>query len=212
MITEKIDAPQFQTLTSHLAPLGLDDIDTDQIIPAEYLKATGRDGLAEGLFALWREDPAFVLNREEHRGAQILLAGHNFGCGSSREHAPWALLEHGFRAMISTHFADIFRANALGNGLLPVQVSPAVSQALFTAVQADPKAEATVDLGHQILTLPDGRKIPFRIDPFARTCLLEGVDALGYLLEREEDISRFETTHQDGLDTRLLDQPGPTSS
>lgn len=193
---------RFTTLTSHMAVLPLDDVDTDQIIPARYLKVVDKEGLAEGLFAGWRyrsdgsPDPDFVLNRPEAQGAQILLAGSNFGCGSSREHAPWALLGWGFRAVIARSFADIFRNNALKNGLLPVAVDAEAHRALLDLAAADPRAPVTIDLPSQEVRLPDGRTAFFPIDPFAKRCLLEGIDQLGYLLSFEEQIRAYEERHE----------------
>ncbi|NLE75970.1 MAG: 3-isopropylmalate dehydratase small subunit [Chloroflexi bacterium] len=191
----------FTTLHSRLLPLPQENVDTDQIIPARYLKGTDKTGLAEGLFADWRRDgqgrqrPDFPLNRPEHQGAQILLAGDNFACGSSREHAPWALLAGGFRAVISTSFADIFRNNALKNGLLPLTLPPQEHQALFALVAAQPDAEVLIDLAAQTVALPDGRRFAFSLDPFARDCLLHGVDELGYLLGLESRIAAYEAAH-----------------
>src|SRR5512133_2237522 len=155
----------FTQLTSTVAPLPQRDVDTDQIIPARYLKVTDKAGLAEGLFAGWRylpdgtPDPAFPLNRPEHQGACILLAGDNFGCGSSREHAPWALAGWGLRAVISTSFADIFLRNAMKNGLLPVIVDVATQRQLFSLLEEEPSMQVTIDLAAQTLTLPDGRQV-----------------------------------------------------
>jgi 3-isopropylmalate/(R)-2-methylmalate dehydratase small subunit len=190
----------FTTLTSTLVPLPYNDVDTDQIIPAVYLKVTSKDGLVEGLFARWRyrpdgqPDPTFPLNNPNYQGAKILLTGDNFGCGSSREHAPWALLGWGFRAVISTSFADIFRNNALKNGLLPVAVDNATHQALFKMVEANPAASVTIDLAQQTLTFSIGRAT-FPIDSFSKTCLLEGVDQLGYLLMQRPKIEAYEAVH-----------------
>lgn len=176
------------------------NIDTDQIIPARFLKVTDKAGLGAGLFAEWRFHPDgspkadFVLNRPEYQGAQILLAGDNFGCGSSREHAVWALQAYGFKAIISTSFADIFRNNALKNGLLPITVDAVTHGRLFNLVQADPRTEVTIDLEDQALILPDGERVRFEIDPFARKCLLLGVDELGYLLSLEPAIAQYERT------------------
>jgi 3-isopropylmalate/(R)-2-methylmalate dehydratase small subunit len=184
---------RFRRLESHTAVLPQADIDTDQIIPARFLKGTTRDGLGKGLFAGWRYDqdgqprPDFPLLRPSAKGAQVLVAGANFGCGSSREHAPWALLDFGFRAVISSSIADIFRANALKNGLLPVVVDPATHQALL----ASPGQRVSVDLESRTLSFA-GARVSFPIDPFARKCLLEGVDELGYLLAQDEDIARYE--------------------
>jgi 3-isopropylmalate/(R)-2-methylmalate dehydratase small subunit len=188
----------FTIITSSLLPLPYDDVDTDQIIPAAYLKVTDKGGLVEGLFARWRYrpdgslEPAFALNRSEYRQAAILLAGDNFGCGSSREHAPWALLGWGFRAVITTSFADIFCSNALKNGLLPVVVGSETHQQLFELVEAEPAATVTIDLAQQTVTLPDGRTTTFPIDPFSKGCLLAGVDQLGYLLRHETQIAAYE--------------------
>ena len=183
-----------------VAPLPNVNVDTDQIIPASYLKVVDKEGLGEGLFANWRwrggragdPDPQFVLNRPEHRDATILLAGDNFGCGSSREHAPWALLAGGFRAVLSTGFADIFCSNALKNGLLVVEIERAASERLFAAVGGDPSSRVAIDLEERTVTLPDGSCVSFEIDPFARRCLLDGVDPLGYLLERLPEIEAWE--------------------
>jgi len=188
----------FKTLTSALISLPRNDIDTDQIIPARYLKVTDKAGLAEGLFSSWRylpdgsPDPNFPLNRPEYQGAQILVAGDNFGCGSSREHAPWALVGWGIRAVISTSFADIFRNNALKNGLLPVIVDATTQNTLFELAEESSLAQVEIDLASQRLTLPDGSTASFPIDPFSKTCLLEGVDQLGYLLNHQEQIAAFE--------------------
>ena len=190
--------PQFTTLTSRIVPLPAVNIDTDQIIPARFLKATDKAGMGDHLFADWRYDsngaprPDFVLNRPELIGAQILLAGDNFGCGSSREHAPWALTGYGFRAVISTSFADIFRNNALKNGLLPVRVDSDTHQMLFDMVEEYPPLEVTIDLQTQQLSLPGGVVVGFPIDNFSKTCLLKGVDELGYLLGFVEQIAAYE--------------------
>ena len=189
---------QFTTLTSRAVPMPVNDIDTDQIIPARFLKVTDKTGLGENLFADWRYDangavrPDFVLHRPEHQGARILCAGDNFGCGSSREHAPWALTAFGFRAIISTSFADIFSNNALKNGLLPVQVPPRVHQRIFDLIAENPAAELTMDMAEQTLLLPGGEKVSFPIDSFAKECLLNGVDELGYLLGFADRIAAYE--------------------
>ncbi len=201
-MTSDRPSPRFTRLESRMVPLLIDDVDTDQIIPAEHLKATGRGDFGEALFAAWRRDPGFVLNRPEHRGARVLLAGENFGCGSSREHAAWALLDHGFRAVVSPRFADIFRANALRNGLLTVTVEREVHRRLATAVEGDPGAEVTIDLEAEQLTLPDGTEVAFAVEPFARRCLLEGVDQLGYLRRQEAAIAAYEARHPPRFDTR----------
>jgi 3-isopropylmalate/(R)-2-methylmalate dehydratase small subunit len=189
---------QFITLTSRVVVVPQNDIDTDQIIPARFLKTTDKAGLGASLFADWRYDPdgrprpEFPINAPRAQGAQILLAGDNFGCGSSREHAPWALTGFGFRAVVSTSFADIFRNNALKNGLLPVAIDAGAHAAMLAQLAAAPDAEVTVDLASQTVTLPDGVRVKFPIDPFARTCLLEGVDELGYILRFEPAIERHE--------------------
>jgi 3-isopropylmalate/(R)-2-methylmalate dehydratase small subunit len=192
----------FTFFSSRLVPLPNENVDTDQIIPARYLKVTDKAGLGEALFADWRFNPDgtpkpdFILNRPEGQGARILLAGDNFGCGSSREHAPWALVGFGFKAIISTSFADIFRNNALKNGLLPIVVDRETHQQLFSLVEEDPQAEVTVDLASQTVQLPDGRRVTFPIDGFSRRCLLDGVDELGYLLGLEPAIAAYEAAHQ----------------
>jgi 3-isopropylmalate/(R)-2-methylmalate dehydratase small subunit len=183
---------------SHVVPLCRDDVDTDQIIPARFLKVTDKVGLGERLFADWRYDESgapradFVLNKPEHQGAQVLLARENFGCGSSREHAPWALVDWGLRAIVAVSFADIFRNNALKNGLLPIAVDEASYARLRDAVAADAGAEVKVDLASQTLSLPDGKAVEFPVDAFAKKCLLSGMDQLGYLLSFAESIDRFE--------------------
>jgi 3-isopropylmalate/(R)-2-methylmalate dehydratase small subunit len=201
---------RFTTLTSSLAPLPIENVDTDQIIPAVYLKVIDKTGLGEGLFAHWRylesegrENPDFVLNRPQHKEAKILLAGENFGCGSSREHAPWALVDYGFRAVISSRFADIFRNNSLKNGLLTVTLPEAVCARLFEAVEADPGVEITIELESQTVTLADGEAVHFDIDPFAKHCLLSGVDQLGYLIDRSADADRYEQRHPTRVDTSV---------
>jgi 3-isopropylmalate/(R)-2-methylmalate dehydratase small subunit len=188
----------FITLRSTMAPLPRHDVDTDQIIPARYLRGTSRRGLDEGLFAGWRyradgtPDPAFVLNQPAYGGAHILVVGDNFGCGSSREHAPWALLDYGFRAVVATSFADIFRNNALKNGLLPVAIDPEVAATLVRLAEAVPETDITIDLAAQTVALPGGEAVPFPIDPFNKRCLQEGMDQLGYLLWHEEAIAAYE--------------------
>ncbi len=188
---------QFTTLTSRVLSLPVNDIDTDQIIPARFLKATDKKGMGDNLFADWRYNADgspkadFVLNQPNSKGAQVLLAGDNFGCGSSREHAPWALTGFGFKAVISTSFADIFRNNSLKNGLIPIIVDEATHKMLFDLVEEVPNAEVTVDLASQTLILPNG-SVEFSIDPFNKTCLLNGVDELGYILGFEKEIAAFE--------------------
>lgn len=183
-----------RTIVSRTVVLPVDNIDTDQIIPARFLKTTTREGLGAQLFNDWRYDgngnpkPDFVLNRPESHGATVLVAGDNFGCGSSREHAPWALVDAGFRAVVSTSVADIFRNNALKNGLVPVVVPPEVHAKLL----AEPGLEVTVDLETRTLTLPDGTSTEFPIAPFARHCLMQGVDELGFLLSQADAIDAYE--------------------
>ena len=182
------------TFTSRTVVLPSDNIDTDQIIPARFLKVTSKQGLGKQLFADWRYDgqgqpkPDFVLNRPENAGATVLVAGDNFGCGSSREHAPWALRDFGFRAVVSTSVADIFRNNALKNGLLPIVVEPAVHRRLLEA----PGAEVTVSLDQQALTLSDGTVVRFPIDAWARYCILNDTNELDFLLGQETEIRSFE--------------------
>lgn len=188
----------FHTLTSRVIPLPYNDIDTDQIIPSSYLKVTDKAGLAEGLFSRWRYLPdgrpetEFPLNRAEFRDARILLVGDNFGCGSSREHAPWALMGWGIRAVISTSFADIFRNNALKNGLLPVEMDAETRRKFFVQAEENPALEVTINLAMQTVTLPDGQIAEFPIDPFSKKCLLEGIDQLGFLLKQEAQITAYE--------------------
>jgi 3-isopropylmalate/(R)-2-methylmalate dehydratase small subunit len=187
----------FTELTARVVALPANDVDTDQIIPAKFLKVTDKNGLAEALFFHWRYNddgshkPDFVLNHPRSKGAQILLAGDNFGCGSSREHAPWALTAHGFRAVISTSFADIFRNNSLKNGLIPIVVDEATHKMLFELLEEIPHAEFTVDLASQTLTFPTG-SVHFQIDAFNKTCLLNDVDELGYIMGFEKEIAAFE--------------------
>ncbi len=191
----------FTTLTSKMVAIPTENIDTDQIIPARFLKTISKQGLGVNCFYDWRydnngrPDPDFILNREEAQGVQILLAGDNFGCGSSREHAPWALMDFGFRAIVSTSFADIFRNNSLKNGLLPIIVDEATHRQLLSLVEEEPEAAVTVDLATQSLTLPDGRAVTFPIDGFSKTCLLEGIDQLGYLLKQADAVEAYEATH-----------------
>jgi 3-isopropylmalate/(R)-2-methylmalate dehydratase small subunit len=188
---------QFTSLTSRIVSLPINDIDTDQIIPARFLKATDKKGMGDHLFADWRYNADgspkenFVLNQSGSRGAQILLAGDNFGCGSSREHAPWALIGYGIRAVISTSFADIFRNNALKNGLLPIIVDAETHQVLLDLVEEAPRLEITIDLAAQTISFPGG-SVHFPIDDFSRTCLLNDVDELGYILDFEKDIAAYE--------------------
>ncbi|WP_394826712.1 3-isopropylmalate dehydratase small subunit [Pendulispora albinea] len=187
-----MSVPQFTRLVSRVVVLLDTDVDTDQIIPARYLKVTDKAGLGDALFADWRARPGFPIGAPESAGAHILLAGNNFGCGSSREHAPWALVAGGFRAIVSTSFADIFRGNALKNGLVPVVVPPAVHAKLVAARTAQPGLQVTIDLEAQELRAEGVPVTPFTIDGFARRCLLDGVDELGFLLRYVPDIVRHE--------------------
>jgi 3-isopropylmalate/(R)-2-methylmalate dehydratase small subunit len=194
----------FTTLESRLVPLPVDNVDTDQIIPARFLKTISKEGLGSQLFCDWRYDaegrpkPDFILNQPRAQGAEILLAGDNFGCGSSREHAPWALTQFGFRAVISTSFADIFRQNSLKNSLLPVTVPREVHAELFALA---PEATVAIDLASQTLTLPGGRTAEFPIDPFAKHCLLNGIDELGYIRQQEDAIAAFEARRAYAINT-----------
>jgi 3-isopropylmalate/(R)-2-methylmalate dehydratase small subunit len=184
-----------------------ENIDTDQIIPARFLKVTDKEGLGENLFYDWRyhadgtpkED--FILNTEQGRKAKILVAGDNFGCGSSREHAPWAIMGYGFRAVISTSFADIFRNNSLKLGLLPIVVDKEMHFQLMSLIEEEPDIEISVDLESQTIQLPDGRKVQFPIDNFSKTCILKGVDQLGYLQSHASAVEAYEAEHKDRVNT-----------
>ncbi len=194
---------KFTAFESKFVAFGVDNIDTDQIIPARFLKTISKEGLGDQLFYDWRYDaegkpkPEFILNRPEAKRAQVLLAGDNFGCGSSREHAPWALTQYGFRAVISTSFADIFKQNSLKNSLLPIVVPQDVHTWLF----AHQDTAVKVDLREKTVTLQDGRAVEFPVDEFSRHCLLEGVDELGYILQQETAIARFESGRTGSIDT-----------
>ena len=183
-----------RTLRSRTVVLPVSDVDTDQIIPARFLTTTTREGLGKHLFADWRyapdgsARPDFVLNQPQAAGCTVLVAGRNFGCGSSREHAPWALTDYGFRAVVSTRIADIFRSNALKNGLVPVLIDPATHRWLLEHAGA----EVSIDLETTTLTLPTGQAARFPLEPFARFCLMNGVDELGFLLGREAQIAAYE--------------------
>ena len=189
---------KFTKFTSTVMPLPNNDIDTDQIIPARFLKVTDKEGIGKNLFFDWRyladgsPNPEFVINDPRYQAAQILLAGDNFGCGSSREHAPWALVDHGFKVVISSSFADIFYNNALKNSLLPIKVDPETHEMLFHLLEEVPQVEITVDLVDQVVYLPTGHKVKFPLDSFAKNCLLEGVDQMGYLLNLQDKIEDYE--------------------
>jgi 3-isopropylmalate/(R)-2-methylmalate dehydratase small subunit len=200
----------FRQFTSRVVPLGAENVDTDQVVPARYLKVTDKAGLADALFRDWRfnedgtlREPRFVLDQPGMAGRAILLVGDNFGAGSSREHAPWALAAWGIRTIISTSFADIFRNNALKNGVLPVAVDAATHARLFELVAADPDAQLTVDLSEEGILLPDGTTIDFTIDPFAKRMLLAGTDEIGYVMAKLPAIRAWEAAHQGRVDTRL---------
>jgi len=192
----------FTAIKSICVPIMRKNIDTDQIIPARYLKAIDKDSVADGLFADWRYNPDgtinkdFILNQPKYKNAQILLVGDNFGCGSSREHAPWAITGWGIRAVISTSFADIFKNNALKNSLLPITVNEDILQSLFDLTKITPSSEITINLESQSITLPGEASFSFEIDKFSKKCLLTGVDQIGYILSFENQISQFELDHE----------------
>ena len=198
---------KFTSFSSRVIWMPIDNIDTDQIIPARFLKTVSKEGLGDQLFYDWRYDaqgqprPDFVLNHELAKGVRILLAGDNFGCGSSREHAPWALTQFGFRAVISTSFADIFKQNALKNSLLPIVVSREVHELLSQMVLENQFLKLRIDLAAQRLMLPSGQGIKFPVDPFAKHCLLEGIDELDYVLEQEAAIAAYEAEGGSPLNT-----------
>jgi 3-isopropylmalate/(R)-2-methylmalate dehydratase small subunit len=197
----------FRAFSSKVVPLLADNVDTDQIIPARFLKVTDKAGLGEALFSDWRYHADgsprddFVLNQPGMQGRGILLAGDNFGAGSSREHAPWALVGYGFRAVLSTSFADIFRSNALKNGLLPVELPAEAHARAVALLEAGPDAELAVDLERCTVTLPDGETASFEVDPFSRQMLLEGTDELGFLLAQSEAVAAYEAGNPSRVDT-----------
>ena len=194
---------KFDTIESKTVALPIDNIDTDQIIPARFLKTTSMEGLGDNLFLDWRyladglPNPDFPLNKPSAKGATILITGDNFGCGSSREHAPWALVQYGFKAIISTSFADIFKGNALKNSLLPVVVPPDIHAELLKW----PGIVLKVDLETEMITLPGGRQVEFEIDGFAKQCLREGVDELGYMLKQAPAIAAYEAKRAGSVNT-----------
>ena len=203
-------AEGFRSFSSRVVPLRAENVDTDQVVPARYLKVTDKEGLAEALFRDWRfnedgtrKDPPFILDQPGMDGRQVLLVGDNFGTGSSREHAPWALRSWGIRAILSTSFADIFRSNALKNGVLPIVVDPATHQKLFEMLDADPDAELRVDLAEQGILLPDGSTLDFDVDQFSKMMLLAGTDEIGYVMAKDDDIAAWEAAHPARVDTRL---------
>ncbi len=198
-----------RSFASKAVPIRAENVDTDQIVPARYLKVTDKEGLADALFRDWRfeedgslREPRFILDRPEMAGRSILHVGDNFGTGSSREHAPWALSAWGIRAIVSTSFADIFRNNSLKNGVLPIAVDPATHERLVALLEADPDAGLTVDLAEQGVLLPDGSTIDFEIDPFSKLMLLRGTDEIGYLLDQLPAIEAWEAGHPARVDTR----------
>jgi 3-isopropylmalate/(R)-2-methylmalate dehydratase small subunit len=202
-------ADPYASFSSRVIPLPAENVDTDQIVPARFLKVTDKDGLGEALFRDWRfeadgtlKNPAFVLDQPEMAGRQILLAGDNFGCGSSREHAPWALAAWGIRAVITTSCADIFRGNALKNGVLPIIVDAERQRQLFELLERDPDLELSVDLESQVVHLPGDEDLPFDVDPFSKLMLLKGTDELGYLLGKTDAIDSWERRHEARVDTR----------
>ena len=194
---------KIDTIESKTVAIPIDNIDTDQIIPARFLKTTSMEGLGDNLFLDWRyladgsPNPDFPLNKPSAQGAQILVAGANFGCGSSREHAPWALTQGGFKAVISTSFADIFKGNAVKNGLLPIVMPPDIHAELLKW----PGITLKIDLASQTVTLAGGRTVEFPIDPFAKHCLLEGVDELGYIMKQEPAIAAYEAKRVESVNT-----------
>ncbi|MCU0463841.1 MAG: 3-isopropylmalate dehydratase small subunit [Anaerolineae bacterium] len=196
-----------KAFSGSVVALPINDIDTDQIIPARYLKVTDKAGLGAAAFTDWRYNAdgspklEFPLNQEQYKGATVLVAGHNFGCGSSREHAPWALMGTGLKAVVSTYFADIFKGNALKNGLLPIVVDEDTQKQLISLSQEDPTTQVTIDLESQTLTLPDGRAVKFPVDPFSRYCLLNGVDQLGFLLNLDDETLAYEEKYPARVNT-----------
>jgi 3-isopropylmalate/(R)-2-methylmalate dehydratase small subunit len=198
---------KFVPFSSRVVVMRMDNIDTDQVIPARFLKKTDKEGWGDLLFYDWRYEADgspkadFVLNHDWAKSTKVLLGGDNFGCGSSREHAPWSLTQYGFRAILSTSFADIFKSNALKNSLLPIVVPADVHKKLFETLEANPAAEVHVDLASQTLTLPDGSKVEFPVDSFSKQCLLDGVDELGFIQKHETEIAAYETQRQGTLNT-----------
>ena len=201
---------KFTTLTGSMVAIPTENVDTDQIIPARFLKATDKNGLGENLFFDWRyhadgsPKEEFILNTDQGRKAAILVAGDNFGCGSSREHAPWAIMSYGFRAVISTSLADIFRNNSLKLGLLPIVVDKETHWQLLTLIEEEPNTQITIDLESQTVRLPDGRHVEFPIDNFSKTCILNGVDQLGYLQSHALAVKAYEAAQPDRVNTRSV--------
>jgi 3-isopropylmalate/(R)-2-methylmalate dehydratase small subunit len=200
----------FRSFSSRAVPIRAENVDTDQIVPARYLKVTNKDGLADALFHDWRytedgslKEPRFIIDEPRYAGAKILVVGDNFGSGSSREHAPWALRAWGIQAIFSTSYADIFRNNSLKNGVLPIVVDKATHERLFALVETDPEAELRVDLAEQGVLLPDGSTLDFEIDPFNKMMLMAGTDEIGYVLGKDGDIAAWEAAHPAPVDTRF---------
>ncbi|MFA9561219.1 MAG: 3-isopropylmalate dehydratase small subunit [Nitrospirota bacterium] len=202
----------FTTLTGTVAPLNRGDVDTDQIIPKQYLKTIHRTGLKEGLFADWRcradgsPDPEFFSNQPRYQDASILLTGENFGCGSSREHAPWALLDYGIRSILAPSFADIFYNNCFQNGILPVVLTPQEIQTLFDRTDSQNIYQVTVDLPQQLVLLPEGERYAFTVDPFRKDCMIKGLDGIGLTLKHEAAISDYEARRRNEVPWLFQDQ------
>ena len=202
----------FTTLTGTVAPLNRGDVDTDQIIPKQYLKTIHRTGLKEGLFADWRSradgspDPEFFTNQPRYQDASILLTGENFGCGSSREHAPWALLDYGIRSILAPSFADIFYSNCFQNGILPVVLTPQEIQTLFDRTDSQDIYQVTVDLPQQFVLLPEGERYAFTVDPFRKDCMIKGLDGIGLTLQHEAAISDYEARRRNEVPWLFQDQ------
>ncbi len=198
---------KFTQLTASMISIPTENVDTDQIIPARFLKVTDKNGLGDNLFFDWRYNTDgspksdFVLNTEQGKKAKVLVAGDNFGCGSSREHAPWAIMGYGFRAVISTGFADIFRNNSLKLGLVPVVVDKETHLQLMSLIEEEPDTQIAIDLENQTVQLPDGRQVKFPIDNFSKTCILQGVNQLGYLRSHGSAIEDYEANHSDRVNT-----------
>jgi len=199
----------FRSFSSKVIPIRAENVDTDQIVPARYLKVTNKDGLADALFHDWRynedgtlKEPRFIIDEPRYAGAKILVVGDNFGSGSSREHAPWALRAWGIQAVLSTSFADIFRSNSLKNGVLPIVVDKDTHARLFEIAETNPDAEMRVDLAEQGLLLPDGSTLDFDVDPFSKMMLMAGTDEIGYVLGKDAEISAWEAEHPSRVDTR----------
>jgi 3-isopropylmalate/(R)-2-methylmalate dehydratase small subunit len=200
----------FRSFSSKVVPLRAENVDTDQIVPARYLKVTNKDGLADALFHDWRynedgtlKEPRFILDEPRYAGSKILVVGDNFGSGSSREHAPWALRAWGIQAIFSTSYADIFKSNSLKNGVLPIVVDKATHERLFAMVEADPDVEFRVDLAEQGVLLPDGTTLDFDIDPFSKMMLMAGTDEIGYVLSKDDAIEAWEAANPSRVDTRI---------